>query len=291
MFGYVRPLRQALSEEEYARYQAAYCGLCHTIGARYGFVAQLFLNYDFAFLAMVLAGEEEKDGIHCRRCPVYVTRKRDTWDQNPSLELAADKSIILAYWKLRDSIADRRFLSKIPSAIAAFALGFSYRKAKKYQPGFDIAVREELAQLRQLELENCGFVDRPADHFARILQAAAAGTKQQSHALSQLLYHVGRWIYLIDAWDDLDEDIRQGSYNPFLACFGGKTQKAHEGVRETMYAYLGLVQEAAEWLSFGTWSPIVENIITLGLPAVEEAVLSGEWNSKKKQIIRRPDDE
>ena len=36
MFGYVRPAAQRLTEEQQQRYEGAYCGLCHTLGRRYG---------------------------------------------------------------------------------------------------------------------------------------------------------------------------------------------------------------------------------------------------------------
>ena len=44
MFGYVRPSLAKLSEEGKARFGAAYCGLCHTLGERYGQAVISFKN-------------------------------------------------------------------------------------------------------------------------------------------------------------------------------------------------------------------------------------------------------
>ena len=60
MFGYVRPSLGRLSQEDTARFSAMYCGLCRALGRRCGKAASLILNYDFTFLAVLLAeGEAE----------------------------------------------------------------------------------------------------------------------------------------------------------------------------------------------------------------------------------------
>ena len=55
MFGYVRPADGHLTAEDKSRFQAAYCGLCRSLGRRYGLAARMILNYDLAFLAMLLS--------------------------------------------------------------------------------------------------------------------------------------------------------------------------------------------------------------------------------------------
>lgn len=288
MFGYVRPFQDRLSEEDWGRYRAAYCGLCHAIGQRYGRLPQLFLNYDFTFLAMLLADNGGSPCISCRRCSFNPLRKRESWQEDGGLALAADESVILTYWKLRDNVQDAGFFKGIPLRLLTGWFGFPYRKAKRRCPDFDRVVEDCLLELRQMEETGCASLDRPADAFARILQAASGVHGQAGNeALGQLLYHVGRWIYLVDAWDDLEEDQRRGNYNPLLAYFGEEAHEHRETVRETMYASLGLAQSAYEWLDCGVWSPILENILTLGLPGMEEAVLSGEWKTRKKSCVTR----
>lgn len=292
MFGYVRPLKKALPEEDAARYQAVYCGLCRTIGQRYGFVAQWFLNYDFAFLAMLLAKEQVGACVVCRRCPVYPWRKRQAWEQDEGLELAAAESVVLCYWKLKDSMQDSGFLKACLIWPLTLLLLPGYRRAAKHCAEFAATVQTCLEELRQMEEASLPSLDRPADAFARILQAASGVHGQEGQAaLSQLLYHVGRWIYLVDAWDDLEEDRNCGGYNPILLKGYVDTAEGTAYVHDTMASSLAMAQSAFFWLETGVWSPVIDNILSLGLPAMQEAVLTGVWKTEKKRIIRRSNHE
>ena len=105
MFGYVRAIPDVLPEEEARRYEAVYCGLCMTLGTRYGWTARFILNYDFVFLALLLA-PGEAGGCACRTCPAKPWRKKECWTGGASLEAAADESLILTWWKLKDSLRD-----------------------------------------------------------------------------------------------------------------------------------------------------------------------------------------
>jgi len=292
MFGYVRPLKSALAENDFAKYQAAYCGLCRVIGQRYGMVAQMFLNYDFAFLAMLLAEKQETPCVECRRCPIFPWRSRDTWLQDAGLELAAAESVILSYWKLGDGIEDSGFWERCLLWPLRLLLWRGYRKAAKRCPDFDVLVRSCLKELRQMEQQRLPSLDRPADAFARILQATSGREEQGVQAArSHLLYHVGRWIYLIDALDDLEEDRKSGSYNPILLQGLGDTEEGKRALQDTMSASIGMALTAYQWMELQTFSPIIENILTLGLPGMQEAVLTGARKAKKKRIIRRTTDE
>jgi hypothetical protein len=207
MFGYVRPMKSELKVREFDAYQAVYCGLCHTMAQRYGFFTRFTLNYDFTFLAMVLAQDKGMPNTCKLRCPAHPFKKRSVCRASDGLEIAADESLILSYCKLMDDVADQGFFRSLPARAAMLMLKRAYRKAADFRPEFDQAVREHLNRLRVLEQEASASMDRTADTFAKILQAAApvSGIETQDRALGQMLYHIGRWIYLIDAWDDLKE--------------------------------------------------------------------------------------
>ena len=100
MFGYVVPLRGELKVWELDAYQAAYCGLCHTLGRRYGFLPRLLLSYDFAFLAMLLSTESARPVTQRRRCIACPIKGKQVCRESLSLDIAADESVILTYWKL-----------------------------------------------------------------------------------------------------------------------------------------------------------------------------------------------
>ncbi len=123
MFGYVLPVRSRLTEQEWADYRAAYCGLCHTMKRRYGFLAQFLLNYDFTFLALLLRRLPQQPCVTCRRCLSAPIRGRMADTEDASLDAAADGSVLLVYWKLRDQLADERGLKK--AGCRRYAGGYS----------------------------------------------------------------------------------------------------------------------------------------------------------------------
>ena len=285
MFGYVVPLRGELKVRELDAYQGVYCGLCHTLGRRYGFLPRLLLSYDFAFLAMVLAGTEGSVALERRRCVACPVRGKRVCPARPELDTAADASVILTYWKLRDSVADRGFFRGLPARLLSILLRPAYRKAARLRPDFDRQTVSCLEELRTLEEEGSLSLDRTADTFARILAGAApdTGDRARDRALGQLLYHVGRWIYLVDAWDDLEEDRAAGRYNPLLLRFHDGPEAHREEVRLTLGHSLNLALSAYHLTDAGPWNGVVLNILCLGLPMVEEAVFTGQWRQRKKE--------
>lgn len=287
MFGYVRPFRPELKCKDYDLYKTTYCGLCRCLRRRYGLIAPMFLNFDFTFLALLL-WEPEETFTPCRgRCHVAPLRKLPMCPDSPALELAADESVVLSWWKLRDSVRDDGFFGGLPARTLSVLLGPSYRKAARRRPEFDQTVRGCLEELNALEKEDCPSLDRTADTFARLLRGAAPGDGERGRVLEQLLYHLGRWIYLADARDDLEEDKLSSRYNPVAARYG--PQGDDGALRLTMDNSLELVGAALQLGEFGCRKPLLENIVYLGLPAVEKAIFDGSWSKLKKQKIRRND--
>ena len=283
MFGYVRPLRQELKCGEFDLYRATYCGLCRCMRRRYGPVAPMFLNFDFTFLTLLLWQPEEQF-TPCRgRCHANPLAKKPMCPDDPALELAADESIILTWWKLKDSVEDDGLIKGMPARSLQILLYPSYRKAATLRPRFDEVVQECLGELAELEKARCPSIDRAADTFARLLQAAAPDEDSRSRVLSQLLYHLGRWIYLVDARDDLVEDQQLSRYNPVALRYGPEGDD--EALKITLDHSLELMGAALQLGDFGCRTPVLENIIYLGLPLVQKAVFEGSWAEIKKQKI------
>lgn len=290
MFGYVRAVTSHLPPEDARRYEAVYCGLCRTLGDRYGKRAQMILNYDFVFLALLLAQPEGEGGFPTCPCPVHPWKKKTCWVGSPALDTAADATVILTWWKLQDAIRDGDAPERLKSRGAALLLKGHYRTAARRWPAFDETVAACLEELHRLENANTPSLDRPADTFARILQGAASQQEPaaRASAIGQILYHVGRWIYLADAWDDLAEDREKGNYNPLLARYGAQAPEAGESLRETMHVSLGLAKTAFALLDWGAWEPLLDHILSTGLPAVEEAVFTGQWKKRRNKANQGP---
>ena len=288
MFGYVRARWDTIPEAVAENYKAVYCGLCQTIGKRYGQFARLFLNYDFTFLAMLLMRSDDALCVNCRVCLRHPFHGRPVCESSQWLDTAAGESVILAYWRLRDTVADEGFLKGTGARIFSVLLTRAYRKARREYPDFDAQVAGLLQELQALEAEGCPSIDRTADCFARLLRAAAPVTGEYScdRAMAELLYHVGRWVYLIDAVDDLSEDEREGRYNPVSARFCGWTEEDKTYRRQVMDHSLALAGAALALLPSNVCTPAIENVIYSGLPTVQELVFSGQWREEQKKHRR-----
>ena len=300
MFGYILPPQKEIAPQEYDQFRLAYCGLCHTLQRRYGFLSRFILNYDFTYLAILLSAGEETE-TRCGRCPVSPLKKQCYAAGSDALDLAADESIILTYWQLLDGVADHGFLKGLKYRILASVLRPAYRKAAAYRPDFAAITQEQLRLLDDLEKNCCDSLDRPADTFATLLAAAADALKDPMHRriLQQLLYHLGRWVYLIDAADDLPKDFAAGNYNPLVFRYGLRKGQLPPEIRSqfalTLDHSIHMAATAFELWDFGVWTELLSKTIYSSLFAVGKAVLDGTFHTrqrelKKYRLLRKPNE-
>ena len=294
MFGYVRP-PQDRPEAERKRFGRAYCGLCHALGARYGTAARFILNYDFTFLAILLS-EREEGPIRHGRCAAHPVHGRDRLESTPALALAADESVILAYWQARDGVEDHGRLHGLKYRGASAVLKQAYQKAAELRPEFDASTRRQLHLLAELERENCPSMDRAADTFAALLRGAAQTVEEpvRRRVLEQIFYHLGRWVYLVDAADDLKKDAASGNYNPVALRYGLEggvwTEEARQSFAATLDHSIHMMATAFELWDFGVWTPVLKSTLYAGLFRVGKAVLDGTFRGgggKKREAQER----
>ena len=286
MFGYVRPSVQDLPEGELDRFRTMYCGLCHTLSRRYGQAARFILNYDFTYLAILLsdrtAGKE-----NAGRCYTSPIRKRPYLESTAAMELAADESVILAYWQLRDGVEDHAWAAGLKYRAGARLLESAYRKAAAFRPAFDQAVRRQLQMLSALEKEKDPSMDKAADTFAVLLSSAAEGVEEpvRRRVLEQILYHLGRWVYLIDAADDLKKDAESGDYNPVALRYGLKDgawdPESRHAFAVTLDHSIHQMAAAFELWNFGVWTTVLQTTFYAGLFRVGHAVLEGTYHRRR----------
>ena len=279
MFGYIRPLQSELKVRELERFKACYCGLCHALGREYGLAARLMLNYELVFLAMLLWTPDDNPVIKLRRCIAGPFRKRRYCCRNASLDTCAGYSVILSWWKLQDTLNDEHFIKSIPHRVASLFLSGAYKKAVRNYPEFDGKVREEVAKLAEYEELSGHSLDGAADKFAQIISAAAPELSPESvrRPMLEFLYHLGRWIYIVDACDDYSEDIKKGRYNAVAVRFPPESgiipEEGTVRLKTTLSHSNNLLCLAFELLPENTWSDIIRNMIYLGMPDVIERVI------------------
>ena len=213
MFGYIRPAFWRLSREENERFHSAYCGLCHTLGREYGFAARFLLNYDFTFLAILLLSGETDVSCSRKRCAIHPCRGCTAIGASSALDAAAARSVVLFWWQLRDHVLDHGFVRGMKYRAAMLFIRRAYRKARSAAPEFDKSAERHLRELGRTEAERCASLDEAAQPFAALLSEIAGCERSEARRriFSQLFYHLGRWIYLIDAADDFKADAKSGS--------------------------------------------------------------------------------
>lgn len=293
MFGYIRPAAPRLSEAENERFRGAYCGLCHTLGSRYGFAARFLLNFDFTFLAILLS-LPAVPACATRRCMAHPCKGCGAMEETAAFDAAADRSVVLAWWQLRDHIADHGFIQGLKYRLAALFIRRAYHKARARVPDFDAAVQRHLRDLSVCEKERCASLDAAAEPFAALLAEIAAVEPDavRRRVLRQLLYHLGRWIYLIDAADDFKKDAKSGNYNPlrFRYAIDGDElpDDAKHALGETLDASIRQMAGAYALLDAGEWAPVLDSIFYDSFYGIGKAVLEGTY--RKPSRLRRKQD-
>ena len=297
MFGYLRPAQGELKVYELERYKECYCGLCHALGNKYGPVARFFLNYELVFLSMLLWEPDEKLTICRKRCIASPHKKKRFCAINSALEKCAGYSVILSWWKLSDTLNDESFFSSLKHRILLLLLKRAYKKASRDYGDFNAGVASELKYLAEYESQDERSIDGAADKFARALCSAVPLSSPEAirRPMRELLYHLGRWIYIIDACDDYSADVKSGNYNPvalLLPTNGNENNELlytlpteeRERLRITLTHSNNLVCSAFELLPESIWTGTLRNTIYIGMNEVMCRVLNGQWNNKKRRF-------
>ncbi len=285
MLGYIVPDKPELKIREYQLYSAYYCGICKSVKERYGQLPRLVLNYDAVFLAVLLGSLfSSTENIEQKRCPVHPLKKRPFVTSQPSIDYSGDMMILLAYYNFSDNIKDEKNLGALAGLIA---LKGTRKKIMKIHREKCIIVEERLNELSKLEIEECPSLDRVAQPFASLMGEIFAAEsvfkdEQTLKLLKRIGYHMGKWIYLIDAYDDLAEDAEKGNYNPLLVQWkyrqGGESigdfrKRIKERTKLNLMFYLSELAKSVDGLAIQRNSGLVENIIYSGLLKKTEEIL------------------
>lgn len=283
MFGYVKIYKPECKIREYEYYRGVYCGLCRALGKCGGLCARLTLSYDVTFLALVrMALEGEKPSFCKRRCIAHPIRRHVEAKPNASLSFCACASLILSYRKLLDDVTDEKGRKWLVAKALLPALRGMSRRAAKGQERLCREIGESLEALAALEKAPPLSLDRPAVLFgetvARVLAFGLEGERAQiAWAVGTA---IGKWVYLMDALDDFEEDRRLGRYNPMLFVYGNAPlgREARDAVGLALDACLAEAAVALDLLDFpdGDMKSLTENILSFGMPLAAEKLTEKE---------------
>lgn len=282
MFGYIMPEKPELKIREFDVYRAYYCGVCKSIGNRHGQLKRMTLTYDAAFLALLLCSVLKiETKLVKERCMVHPVKKSFV-TYNEIIDYSSDINIILAYNNMKDKWQD----DKSKGALIALAvLKRVYKKLMVHYPGKCAIISRRLEDLSLLEKNKCSSIDEAAEPFAKLMEEVMDYEKlddKTRQALRWMGYNLGKWIYIIDAFDDLEKDIKSSSYNPLLTHFNYKSNgadicdfkdKIKGQVEFTLLYCLGEASKAFELVETKENKGILENILYIGMLSKTDKIL------------------
>lgn len=213
MFGYVIVNKGDLTFREFDVYHSYYCGLCKTLKEKYGVLGQLALNYDMTFLVMLLSSLYEPQTDYTREgCVTHLFMKQGI-SKNEITQFGADMTILLTAYKCEDDWQDEKKLSR---KLYESALHGRMSKVKeKYRDKAEI-IEVCFANLHRLEQENCDKPDKMAAIFGKVMEELFVYREDEwEETLRSMGFYLGKYIYLLDAYEDLEKDKKQKNYNPF----------------------------------------------------------------------------
>jgi hypothetical protein len=257
-----------------------YCGLCKGIGKTCGQKGRFLLSYDLTFLSLFLHNILDKDvKIEKQRCVVHHIVKRPVAIPDELTERIAALNVILAYNKLNDDVLDNG-----KGRIKRSLFKSSYKKAKRKEPILEQIVDTWYKKLLEYERKNTDSIDMASDPFGQMIAQIVKEIVGDvySEDLYLLSYNLGKWIYLIDALDDFDKDIKKQNYNVFVNSFKDvKTKeefiKIHiKEILEIFTQVLMTIEQMSKQIKYKFNHDLIDNILISGLKQQTKLILENK---------------
>lgn len=218
MFGYVTIYEPELKVKDLKKYKAYYCGLCRTLKEKYGFMGQMTLTYDMTFAVILLSSLYESiAGAEQHRCKVHPIKKQMML-RNEITNYAAAMNVLLAYYHMEDDWQDDR---KVTSLMTKSMIHGKAERIIENYPRQSRAIRSALEELSSCEKEKSTDIDRAAGCFGRLMEELFVYREDiWERNLRKMGFFLGKFIYIMDAYEDLPEDIKKDRYNPLRDMYG-----------------------------------------------------------------------
>lgn len=283
MFGYIKAYKPEMRIKEYEMYKAIYCSVCKQMGKQYGIISRFSLSYDFTFLTVFyLSLRSDCFSVKRGRC-MYNPLKACNFVENglPEMPLAAAE--IMLYYKLLDNIEDEKFIKRFFAYILKLFSEKGHKKAAEKFPDIEKVFKDYYFKQKSIENANSFNIDEAAHPTAEMLSKVFefVSTDDEKQHSSRLGYCLGRWIYFIDAAEDIDKDIKENKYNPlkkdYLSANNGK-EFLKENLGATMNFCIAEAVNVFEEMNFCRLKDILGNVIYLGLAESQKSIFLKEKN-------------
>jgi hypothetical protein len=285
MFGYITPDRPYLFIKDESLYKALYCGLCKSIGAGCGQRARTALTYDMAFMSALVHNIRHEDvKIENKRCAVHLIKRRPIAKVDDLTILLGCINTALAYYKLLD---DKQDGDKKGVLRHLYKAGLK-RAAKKHAKAVDI-IREQMDEQAKVEKGGCDIIDMACEPTANLMKRLSVYVLDtySTPYTEALFYDIGKWVYLADALDDYDKDVKKGRYNVLYNSYKcpTKAEAVKTNFKELQFIFDSLFGDMRENLSnipLHFNHDLTDNIIMRGIPLKTRDLL-GMCDCKKSK--------
>lgn len=269
MFGYISPDRPYLFIKDEELYKAIYCGLCKSIGKGCGQTARTALTYDMTFVSALVHNIRHEDvEIKRAHCALHIIKKRPIAAVDETTVTLGMMNTVLAYYKLLDDKADG---DKKAALRHLYKKGV--RRATKKNPEIVKIIAEETRAQRDIEKAGCAIIDEACEPSAQMLKRLSiiALGEYSTPVTERLFYDIGKWVYLADALDDYDKDVKKRRYNVLYNAFGcaSKKEAVEKNKDEIFFIFNTLfadMQGRVQNIDFKFNHDLTDNIIFRGIP-------------------------
>ncbi len=287
MFGYIKTDKPEMKIKEYEAYRGLYCSLCKAMGKHFGLLSRLTLSYDITFLLLArLSFTGTLPMFESGRCPFNPTKKCNyCHNTDEELRYVSAVSMMMFYHKVRDNITDSSFFKRLLMYLILPWAAVKYKKAKKMYPQVAEVIEESMKRQAHTEKKNTAVTDEASHNSADALgKITAYGISDPEGNIYRFGYGIGKWVYLTDAFDDIDKDIKAKSYNVFVNKYnltsGELSDEIKDEITGTINMSGGVFITAYENIKSKTLAPIMENIIYEGIHKSLDRILKGETQDK-----------
>lgn len=293
MFGYVMPYKLELKIKDYEMFKAYYCGLCLSIKTNFSNLCRLSLNYDMTFLGILLDSlKDEKHTYEVSRCIAHPFKKKPKVINNKALDYAAFCNVALVYYKLLDDYTDDKAIHK--KLLSLYLKKFIEKENLALKPLLK-NMEENITKLTELENSTEAIsIDELSHSFADLtgfLISFYYKNETFHEDLYKLGYNLGRWIYIIDAYDDLEDDMKKQKFNAINKAFN-QENLTYEELIETQQSRIefNLMMSASTTVDALNNLPLEKNddllfnILQFGLMNKIESIKSRSDKKDEKSI-------
>lgn len=261
MFGYIAINKAEMKFRDFDTYHAYYCGLCKDLKDRYGRPGQLTLSYDMTFLVILLTGlyePENKDfTVNCIAHPL----QKHAACTNAITSYAADMNLVLSYYKCVDDWNDER---KKKAWVNSHVLRKKIEKIREQYPEKVALIADTLAQISACEKQDEQDLDRMAGLFGEIMAEIFVWKKDEwENSLRRMGFFLGKFIYLMDAFEDVDDDLKNACYNPLKK--SREREDFESYCKEILTMMIAECSREFEQLPILTHAEILRNILYSGV--------------------------